>query len=86
LAGPRGYLTIVEPGKKTVERDTITCGHCNSIVIVKPGQDPATMGGFCLRCMKHTCNKQACNANCTPFMKKIEKAEQQDRFRRAVFG
>jgi hypothetical protein len=37
---PRGYLTIVDPDRPLVERDTITCAHCQRICEVKPG----TMG------------------------------------------
>lgn len=32
---PQGYLTITED--RTLEADTISCGHCNRIVQVKPG-------------------------------------------------
>jgi hypothetical protein len=31
---PQGYLTITSD--RHVERDTITCGHCGRIVVVKP--------------------------------------------------
>lgn len=33
----RGYVTITDPDKPLFERDTITCGHCQKIVFVKPG-------------------------------------------------
>lgn len=34
---PQGYSQIIDPALPTVERDTITCGHCQRIVFVKPG-------------------------------------------------
>lgn len=83
---PGGYLTIVDPEKPTLERDTFTCAHCNSIVIVKPKQDPSEMGGFCLVCMANICKGKECNNGCTPFLKKIEKMEKRAEFRRKVFG
>jgi len=33
---PHGYVTIVSDGP-LVERDSVTCGHCQRIVLVKPG-------------------------------------------------
>lgn len=32
---PQGYLTITDD--RTLEADTISCGHCGQIVKVKPG-------------------------------------------------
>lgn len=32
-----GYATIFEPDSALVERDTITCGHCQQVIFVKPG-------------------------------------------------
>lgn len=32
-----GYATIVEPGRPTVEIDTLQCGHCQRIVFTKAG-------------------------------------------------
>jgi len=37
VAGHRGYLSIVDPDKPLFERSTITCGHCQKVVFVKPG-------------------------------------------------
>lgn len=33
----KGYLTVADPDAPLLERDTITCGHCQRIVLVKPG-------------------------------------------------
>lgn len=32
-----GYATIFDPDSALVERDTITCGHCQRVIFVKPG-------------------------------------------------
>jgi hypothetical protein len=37
---PQGYVTVTDD--RMVERDSITCGHCNQIVIVKPGSAATT--------------------------------------------
>jgi DNA-directed RNA polymerase subunit RPC12/RpoP len=81
---PQGYAVTSEPGRPNVEEDTFTCGHCNSIVFVKPRQDPSTMGGFCRMCMTHICARCAGELTCSPFEKKLEAMERRDRLRRAV--
>jgi len=77
-----GYL-IMDRAGKTVERDTFTCAHCNSVVFVQPRADPATMGGFCRSCMKLICPKCA-GKPCAPFQKQIEAAERRDLDRRRM--
>lgn len=81
---PQGYIIITDPDAPTVEFDTITCAHCNRIVIVKPKEDPASLGGFCGMCTKYICS--ACNAqgSCTPFERKLEESERRDRLRRQM--
>lgn len=79
-----GWCVVTEPGKSDIERDTFTCAHGNEIVIVKPGQDPSEMGGFCRMCMKHICSKCAATGTCEPFEKKLLKMERRDQFLRAA--
>ena len=50
----QGYAIITEP-ERVIERDTFTCGHCGQVVFVKPGADPATLGGWCGGCTKLIC-------------------------------
>lgn len=80
---PQGQLTRYDPDGKTYERDTFTCTHCNSVVIVEPRQDPATMGGFCQMCMGHVCMPCA-GQGCTPFEKKLDAIERRGRLLAAV--
>lgn len=35
---PKGYATIVEPGRPTVELDSIACFHCGRVVFLKAEQ------------------------------------------------
>ena len=80
---PQGYGITVEPGKADVEVDSFTCRHCNSIVFVKPRQDPSEMGGFCTLCMGHVCGNCA-GKSCEPFEKKLEAMERRDKFLRSM--
>ena len=68
----RGYLTIADPERPLIERDTITCAHCNTVVIMKAGKD---IGGFCRMCMRAICGKCADLGVCTPFEKELERQE-----------
>lgn len=82
MRNPGGYAIKVDPFG-TVERDSFTCCHCNSIVFVKPKCDPAEMGGFCRMCMKPVC-KNCADKACTPFEKKLEAMERSDRLMKAL--
>jgi hypothetical protein len=88
---PQGYVTIVSP-EHHVERDSITCGHCNRIVLVKPGgastvyllpqvqgPDKEEPGAFCRQCMRAIC-LACCDAGvCVPLMRRIEEMEARGR-------
>lgn len=82
-----GYMIITDPHSRepVKERDTFTCFHCNNIVIIDKAV-PDTLGGFCRLCMKNICTHCADHGACTPFEKKLEQMEAQDRFRRALGG
>lgn len=94
---PQGYVTIATPDAPTVERDSVTCAHCNRVVLVKPGTastvylfpqlvgpDKEEAGAGCRQCMKAICLTCYDNGRCTPLEKQIEHMEARDRFRRAV--
>jgi hypothetical protein len=75
---PQGYAIWTDPIRPglraTVEADTFTCHHCNSVVFVPPRADPSSLGGFCRLCMRHICGPCTDKA-CTPFEKKLEEME-----------
>lgn len=82
MRNPGGYLTIYDPdphkgaGQQTLkEYDSFTCGHCNSIVKVKPFCDPADAGGLCKQCMNHICKGCYSKGFCAPFEEKLRLAE-----------
>ena len=84
---PQGYVTVVG-GWQELEFDTITCGHCNQVVLVKPGTastvyvipqllGPATEepGAHCRICDKAICLECHADGRCTPLMRRIEAME-----------
>lgn len=72
---PQGYAIWTDPGAPTIEADTFTCIHCNSIVFVDAKTDPSNLGGFCLKCMKHICAACADKGACAPWEKQLEEME-----------
>lgn len=81
-----GWRTITEhDGRISAENDTITCCHCNGIVIVKNGPD-APMPCMCLMCMKRICEACEKRGKCTPFEQRLERMERRASFRRALTG
>ena len=97
MRSPHGYLTIVGDTGPQVERDTVTCGHCQQIVPVKPGsaatvylvrdahgQEKEASGAFCRVCMRPVCLACDAHGRCTPWEKRLEKAERRQRLLRAV--
>jgi len=75
---PGGYAFTFSPDGVQKEMDTATCGHCNSVLHIKPFMDPADMGGLCKQCMKFICPK-CVDLGCTPFEKKLDQWEARDR-------
>ncbi len=66
----------------SVERDTFTCGHCSRIVLVHPKDRPEDIGGLCKVCFGLICPPCVgllIKYGCTPFIKKIEAIEHQER-------
>ena len=91
---PHGYTVCVCDDGRTIEHDAITCGHCNQIVMVKPGTastvyyipqmvGPAIeeAGAHCRSCDKPVCLKCCDLGVCTPLMRRIEQMEARGRLR-----
>jgi hypothetical protein len=85
---PQGYAVTVDPDGPTVEEDTFTCKHCNSIVFVKPGAPASACGGWCGRCAANICgpcaDEMSRTLKCRPFEKWLDKVEARDRLRAAL--
>jgi hypothetical protein len=68
----------------TVEFDTYSCAHCNSVRHASPVNKDKDYY-FCRNCMARICS-QCADYPCTPFMKKVEAAEEADRRLRIIRG
>lgn len=94
---PQGYITIVgdfaglDRGGKT-ERDTITCGHCQKLVFVKPGTvstvylipqllapDTEEPGAGCSICRRAICLECYALGICHVWERKIDEMEAKGR-------
>lgn len=97
---PLGYAQIVDPDRPLVERDTITCGHCQQIVLTKPGSASTVYlilrsvqpevweeepGAFCRICMRPICLTCHGHGRCTPWERLVAQAERRDERRRSFF-
>jgi hypothetical protein len=80
----QGYLIITDPEAETKEADTITCCHCNRIVVLKPKTGLEDVGGWCGMCMKGICGPCADLGECTPFERKLEEMERAARLHLAL--
>ncbi len=49
---------------------TMTCLHCNGVVILNPGRTRAR--GYCARCDGYVCDKPGCAIECRPFLKLLD--------------
>lgn len=86
---PHGYVVIADPDRpQLIERDTVTCRHCQRVVLVKPGsaatvyleQQPSgqwleTPGACCRSCMAPICRHCEALGRCTPFERRLEAYE-----------
>lgn len=79
---PSGHAWLSTPEDALSERDTLSCVHCQMTWEIAPGS--GRRRGFCLRCNGPTCGKFACETECVPFERALEKAEARDRLRRQV--
>lgn len=85
-----GYLIITDPEVAApIERDTVSCGHCNRVVEVKAGTGATVYlwwswpqqryqeeaGAFCRCCMKPVCLRCHDLGTCTPLEKWLEQQE-----------
>ena len=76
MRNPQGYASVVMDGMLVDEQDTFTCGHCNAIVMVLPGQ---TDTDSCRACDSHICHACAgalrSSMKCVPFEQRMDVAE-----------
>lgn len=62
---------IVGPGV-TFESATVTCCHCNAVVVLNPNRTRPR--GYCASCDQYVCDSPACGLECHPFQRKLDEA------------
>jgi hypothetical protein len=80
------YSVIFNPEGPPVEQNSFTCGHCQAVTFVKPGQRADDTGGLCKVCMNLICPACTDLLECDVFEKKLERAEARDRMLRSMIG
>lgn len=93
---PQGYLVISDPdptkskGQQAVtEYATISCGHCNCLVMVdlKAPEPPTELCHGCSRNICMACVRERRNTmKCDVIERKLERWEARDRFHRELTG
>ena len=77
-----GYLLIdhsASPGTASVpegarlEASTMTCSHCNRVVLLNPMRTRDR--GFCFKCNHYVCDSPECNIGCNPISKQLDDLE-----------
>lgn len=88
---PGGYAIWADPvsPSRPVERDTVTCAHCDRIIFTKPGSvsttylipdlaggpDREVPGAGCFVCMRPVCLRCHARGTCTPLEKRLAAME-----------
>ncbi len=82
MRNPQGYAHWFngDIGVSDVERDTMSCFHCNVITFLDPFISPEDMGGMCKICMKLICKVCVDLGVCDPLENKLERQEANYRF------
>lgn len=60
---------------RTFESATVTCLHCNGMVILNP--DRKKPRGYCSKCDGYVCDRKECGETCRPFDKLLDLMQEQ---------
>ena len=74
VKGGRGYLYIDNrpSGGQLLEFNTLTCAHCNTVVVLNP--ERKRRREWCHKCNAYICDSVGCNAECNPIQQGVELA------------
>ena len=56
----------------TFESATMTCCHCNAVVVLNPLRTRPR--GYCAKCDQYVCDNAGCGLECRPFAKLLDDA------------
>lgn len=72
---PGGYGIWFNGQEPNIERDSITCCHCNRVVFVDPLRPVEDFTGWCMACFKFVCLDCARTGVCDPLERRLERME-----------
>ncbi len=77
---PGGVAQIIDPDLPGGELiwQTFTCGHCGNVRDVPIGKRVDDVSGGCWNCWRLICVSCVEKGVCTPFLRKVEQAEESD--------
>ena len=62
-------------GNQVIECATITCAHCNTVVILRP--DRKRPRNYCRNCDRYICDNPACSQGCFSFDKLLDQMQEE---------
>lgn len=72
--GGRGYFQRYDPiADRLYEADTLTCAHCNRVVVLNPERKRAR--NWCFVCDRYVCDHKVCATECNPIVESVELAQ-----------
>lgn len=75
MRNAQGYAISAAPEGRIKECDTYTCGHCQRVTFVHPGQSAYELGGGCKICNTLICSACVDKGTCTPWEEQMLEAE-----------
>jgi len=76
---PGGYAHWFNGDGPNIEKDSVTCCHCNSVVFIDPLKPVEEFTGWCMRCMKFVCLRCDASGECVPFERRLDMMERRAR-------
>ena len=72
VRGGHGYLMIDDrnSGGELKQYDTLTCAHCNAIVVLNPNR--IRLRAWCYSCNAYVCDDKACARDCYSILRCID--------------
>ena len=71
--GGKGYFEYTDQVSGTiVQLPTLTCAHCNRVVILHPQRQRERH--WCFKCDAYVCDLRVCMTECNPFMQSVDLA------------
>jgi hypothetical protein len=74
-----GYAHWFNGQGPDLEKSTVTCHHCNSVVFLDATRSVDEQTGWCMNCMKFICPRCTQQGGCTPFEQRMEQYERSRR-------